>query len=111
MTAETDDMRASLIAAVQAELDRYGATMMAEVERLRSSSAADRETMRQAFGEQLQSLAAAVEQSHTRKTSPDPRCRRSATIRTASSAGSKRSTRTCAGSTSRPPGWSPTSTR
>ncbi len=66
MTAETDDMRASLIAAVQAELDRYGATMMAEVERLRSSSAADRETMRQAFGEQLQSLAAAVEQSHTR---------------------------------------------
>jgi regulator of replication initiation timing len=66
MTAETDDMRASLIAAVQAELDRYGATMMAEVERLRSSSAADREAMRQAFGEQLQSLAAAVEQSHTR---------------------------------------------
>jgi regulator of replication initiation timing len=66
MTAELDDMRASLIAAVQAELDRYGATMMAEVERLRSSSAADREALRQAFGEQLQSLAAAVEQSHTR---------------------------------------------
>ena len=66
MTAETDDMRASLIAAVQAELDRYGATMMAEVDRLRSSSAADREALRQAFGEQLQSLASAVEQSHTR---------------------------------------------
>jgi len=66
MTAEPDDMRASLIAAVQAELDRYGATMMAEVERLRSSSAADRESLRQAFGEQLQSLAAAVEQSHAR---------------------------------------------
>jgi hypothetical protein len=66
MTAETDDMRASLIAAVQAELDRYGATMMAEVERLRSSSAADREALRQAFGEQLHSLASAVEQSHTR---------------------------------------------
>jgi chaperonin cofactor prefoldin len=66
MTAETDDMRASLIAAVQAELDRYGASMMAEVERLRSASAADREALRQAVGEQLQALAAAVEQSHTR---------------------------------------------
>ncbi len=66
MTAETDDMRASLIAAVQAELDRYGASMTAEVERLRSASAADRETLRLAVGEQLQALAAAVEQSHTR---------------------------------------------
>ena len=66
MTAETDDMRASLIAAVQAELDRYGASMTAEVERLRSASAADRETLRQAVGEQLQALAAAVEQSHSR---------------------------------------------
>ena len=28
MTAELDDMRASLIAAVQAELDRYGVTMI-----------------------------------------------------------------------------------
>ena len=66
MTAELDDMRSSLIAAVQAELDRYGVTMMAEVERLRASSAADREVMRQAFGEQLQSLASTVEQSHAR---------------------------------------------
>jgi uncharacterized phage infection (PIP) family protein YhgE len=66
MTVEPDDMRVSLIAAVQAELDRYGASMMAEVERLRASSAADREALRQAFGEQLQALAAAVEQSHTR---------------------------------------------
>ena len=66
MTAELDDMRATLIAAVQAELDRYGASMMAEIERLRSSSAADREVMRQAFGEQLQSLAATVEQAHAR---------------------------------------------
>ncbi len=66
MTAELDDMRATLIAAVQAELDRYGASMMAEIERLRSSSAADREGLRQAFGEQLQSLAATVEQAHAR---------------------------------------------
>ncbi|MGH9132617.1 MAG: hypothetical protein ACRDZZ_01675 [Ilumatobacteraceae bacterium] len=66
MTAEPDDMRASLIAAVQAELDRYGASMTAEVERLRASNVADRESLRQAFGEQLQALAAAVEQSHTR---------------------------------------------
>src|SRR4026209_601936 len=66
MTAELDDMRATLIAAVQAELDRYGASMLAEIERLRSSSAADREAMRQAFGEQLQSLAATVEQAHAR---------------------------------------------
>ena len=66
MTAELDDMRATLIAAVQAELDRYGASMMAEIERLRSSSAADREGMRQALGEQLQSLAATVEQAHVR---------------------------------------------
>jgi uncharacterized phage infection (PIP) family protein YhgE len=40
--------------------------MLAEVERLRASSVADREALRQAFGEQLQSLASAVEQSHTR---------------------------------------------
>ena len=66
MTAETDDMRASLIAAVQAELDRYGASMTAEVERLRSTSAADRETLREAVGEQLEALASAFEQSHTR---------------------------------------------
>ena len=123
--------------------------MMAEVERLPSSSAADREALRQAFGEQLQSLAAAVEQCtrrneqfqhamrqaiDTRLGEPEsrttrrfddmdanlagmvqdvarPLCRRSATTRPASSAGSTRSTPTCAGSTSRRPGWSPTSTR
>ncbi len=64
MTSEIDEMRASLIAAVQAELERHAGAVVAEVDKLRQASTQEREAMRAAFNEQLVALATAVEQSH-----------------------------------------------
>ncbi len=66
MTSEHEAFQRSIIAAVQAELDRHAKVVMAETEKIRTDAARDREQMRDAFGQQLQSLAAAVEQSQGR---------------------------------------------
>ncbi|HEY3485952.1 MAG TPA: hypothetical protein VGK49_11240, partial [Ilumatobacteraceae bacterium] len=66
MTSEHEAFQRSIIAAVQAELDRHAKVVMAETEKIRADAARDREQMRDAFGQQLQSLAAAVEQSQGR---------------------------------------------
>jgi uncharacterized phage infection (PIP) family protein YhgE len=66
MTTEQDAFRAQIVAAVQAELDRHARVVMAETDKIRADAAKEREQMRDAFGNQLSQLAAAVEQGQTR---------------------------------------------
>ncbi len=66
MTSEIDEFRTSLVAAVQAELERHASAVVAEVDRLRDDAARDREAMRADLIEQVRAVAHMVEQVQAR---------------------------------------------
>jgi uncharacterized protein YicC (UPF0701 family) len=69
MTSEIDEFRTSLVAAVQAELERHASAVVAEVDRLRAEVARDRDAVRHELTEQLRSLGQLVEQVQARNES------------------------------------------
>jgi hypothetical protein len=66
MTSEIDEFRTSLVAAVQAELERHASAVVAEVERLREEGTRERTALRSEVSEQLKTLAHLVEQMQAR---------------------------------------------
>ena len=68
MTTEIDEFRNSLVAAVQAELERHASAVVAEVDRLREEGRRDRTEMRAEFTEQVSRLAQAIEQNDARSS-------------------------------------------
>ena len=66
MTSEIDEFRSSLVAAVQAELERHASAVVAEVDRLREEDKKARNSMRAELNDQLKALGAAVEQMNVR---------------------------------------------
>ena len=66
MTSEIDEFRTSLVAAVQAELERHASAVVAEVDRLRDESRRERDELRADFTGQIAELAQAIEQSHAK---------------------------------------------
>lgn len=66
MTSEIDEFRASLVAAVQAELERHASAVVAEVDRLREDSQRERAALRSELNDQLRSIAQVIEQSQAR---------------------------------------------
>jgi hypothetical protein len=66
MTSDIDEFRNSLVAAVQAELERHASAVVAEVDRLREEGQRDRAEMRAEFTEQVSRLAQAIEQTDAR---------------------------------------------
>jgi CII-binding regulator of phage lambda lysogenization HflD len=58
---DLDELRAGLIAAVQAELNRHAAAVQREIDKLRDEGVREREALRSAFGEHVRTLAGAVE--------------------------------------------------
>jgi phosphoglycerate-specific signal transduction histidine kinase len=66
MVSEIDEFRSSLVAAVQAELERHASAVVAEVDRLREEGKRERASLRAELSEQLKVLAQAIEQSQTR---------------------------------------------
>ena len=69
MTSDIDEFRNSLVAAVQAELERHASAVVAEVDRLREEGHRDRAEMRAEFTEQVSRLAQAIEQTDARGSS------------------------------------------
>jgi hypothetical protein len=69
MTTEIDEFRNSLVAAVQAELERHASAVVAEVDRLREEGRRERADMRAEFTEQVSRLAQAIEQNDARGAS------------------------------------------
>jgi len=66
MTSEIDEFRASLVAAVQAELERHASAVVAEVDRLREEQQRETASLRSDVNEQMRALAQIVEQMQTR---------------------------------------------
>jgi hypothetical protein len=66
MTAETDEFRNSLVAAVQAELERHASAVVAEVDRVRDEGRRERDEMRAEFTSQMAQLAQALERVQAR---------------------------------------------
>ena len=66
MTSEIDEFRASLVAAVQAELERHASAVVAEVDRLREEGQRERAVLRTELNDQLRSIAQVIEQSQAR---------------------------------------------
>jgi hypothetical protein len=64
MTSEIDEFRTSLVAAVQAELERHAAAVVAEVDRLRDESRAERDDLRADLTAQIHRLAASQQNAH-----------------------------------------------
>lgn len=62
MTSEIDEFRKSLVAAVQAELERHASAVVAEVDRLRADGRRERAELRDELSRQVAGLAHAVEQ-------------------------------------------------
>jgi hypothetical protein len=56
-----DELRTTLIAAVQAELNRHGAAVQREIDKLREDGAREREALRSTFGDHVRALASALE--------------------------------------------------
>jgi uncharacterized protein YicC (UPF0701 family) len=65
MSTEIDEFRQSLVAAVQAELERHASAVVAEVDRLREEGRRERAEIRAELTEQIRMLAQAVEQVQT----------------------------------------------
>jgi hypothetical protein len=63
MSHEHDELRTSLIAAVQAELNRHATAVNADLERLRDEAQREREALRASLSDHIRSLAGAVETS------------------------------------------------
>jgi ElaB/YqjD/DUF883 family membrane-anchored ribosome-binding protein len=66
MTSEIDEFRTSLVAAVQAELERHAGAVVREVDKLRDEQRREREEMRSDFTGQISQLAQAIESSGAR---------------------------------------------
>ncbi len=66
MTSEIDEFRQSLVAAVQAELERHASAVVAEVDRLREEGQRERAEMRADFTDKVSTLAQALEQLQVR---------------------------------------------
>jgi len=66
MTSEIDEFRQSLVAAVQAELERHASAVVAEVDRLRTEGQADRAALKAEVTQQVNTLAASIEQIQSR---------------------------------------------
>lgn len=66
MTSEIDEFRASLVAAVQAELERHASAVVAEVDRLRDEQHRETSALRSEVSEQMRALAQIVEQMQSR---------------------------------------------
>ena len=62
MASEIDEFRSSLVAAVQAELERHASAVVAEVDRLRDEDKKARNALRSEMTEQLKALGAAIDQ-------------------------------------------------
>ncbi len=62
MTTEIDEFRKSLVAAVQAELERHASAVVAEVDRLRADGQRERAEMRDEFKRQIAELTQTVDQ-------------------------------------------------
>ncbi len=69
MTSEIDEFRQSLVAAVQAELERHASAVVAEVDRLRSDGQRQRAELKSELAEQVAGLVETVEQVQTRSES------------------------------------------
>jgi DNA anti-recombination protein RmuC len=63
---QLDELRTSLIEAVQAELNRHAAAVQREIDKLRDEGVREREALRSTFGEHVRTLATAVEGSTTK---------------------------------------------
>lgn len=68
MTTENDEFRNSLVAAVQAELDRHASVVIAEVDRLRAEGQRERAELRAEFLDQVGRLSQAIEQIDARSS-------------------------------------------
>lgn len=68
MTTDIDEFRNSLVAAVQAELERHASAVVAEVDRLRKEGQRERSELRAEFNEQVSRLAQAIEQFDARSS-------------------------------------------
>ena len=66
MTSEIDEFRQSLVAAVQAELERHASAVVAEVDRLRAEGQADRAALKAEVTQQVNALTASIEQIQSR---------------------------------------------
>ena len=66
MTSEIDEFRSSMVAAVQAELERHASAVVAEVDRLREEDKKARNALRAELTDQLKALGSAVEQINVR---------------------------------------------
>ncbi len=85
MTSEIDEFRQSLVAAVQAELERHASAVVAEVDRLRTEGQQQRAELRAEITKQVSSLALTVEQMQSRSESYTDRSRESMEQRLAES--------------------------
>ncbi len=77
MTSEIDDFRSSLVAAVQAELERHAAAVVAEVDRVREEGQRERAALRKELAEQSKTISAALEQAQARNDAHAERTRQS----------------------------------
>lgn len=75
MTTEIDEFRQSLVAAVQAELERHASAVVAEVDRLRTDGRRERAEMRDEMGQQINTLTQTLEQLQARTESYTDRTR------------------------------------
>ncbi len=66
MTSDIDEFRSSLVAAVQAELERHASAVVAEVDRLRDEDKKARTALRSELNDQLKALGAAVDQMNAK---------------------------------------------
>jgi DNA anti-recombination protein RmuC len=62
MTAEADALRNTIIAAVQAELDRHAKVVMAETQKLREEATRDRQAATATLGGQIEAMKSAMAQ-------------------------------------------------
>ena len=75
MTSESADFRQSLVAAVQAELERHASAVVAEVDRLRTDSRNELAELRDEMGQQVGTLTRTLEQLQARAESYTDRTR------------------------------------
>ena len=75
MTTEIDEFRQSLVAAVQAELERHASAVVAEVDRLRTDGQRERAELSDEMNQRISSLAQNLEQLQARTESYTDRTR------------------------------------
>jgi type II secretory ATPase GspE/PulE/Tfp pilus assembly ATPase PilB-like protein len=81
MTTEIDEFRNSLVAAVQAELERHASAVVAEVDRLREEGRRERADLRAEFDAQVTRLAQAIEHNDARGASHADKVREALELR------------------------------